>query len=282
MLGQAKFEIYVKFYGNIMKKKDTENFTEETINISQLAKVTNLPFTKVRYWANNGLIRRNKNPDNGYYEYDINSVSDVISIKMMRSIGFSFKMIYKMLLSKKDLWPQLYEEAKKRLLEQIDLLNFSLEKIKMQQKAYERAKNWTDEISMAEPPFCKIKEIHLKNADTKEFNLDDATTFRVIENNHIVEQYYGYAVYDSSEKHNIIWEKSTKAKYFHFVIHDRKEEYFNEIVQNALLRVCNMGFNCVNMLSRYMCSILMNEQDTGAEKFVNYYDAWIETYPKKS
>lgn len=262
-----------------MKNKVTNDIREEKINISQLARVTNLPFTKVRYWANRGLIRRTKNPHNGYYEYDINSVSDVISIKMMRSIGFSFNMIVKILLSKKDIWPQMHEEAKKRLREKIDALNDSLKRIERQQEVYNRAKNRTDEITVIDPPFCKIKEIHLKNADTKEFNLDDATSFRVIKDRSIVKHYYGYAEYDSSETHNIIWEKSPTATYFHFILHDKKEESFDEIVQSALSWVCDKGFLSANMLSRYMCSIT-TQMDAGVDKFVNYYDAWIEAYPK--
>lgn len=63
------------------------------MKVSELAKLADVTPEAVRHYTREGLIHAEKNPNNGYQEYDSEALQRVRFIQQARTLGFSLKQI---------------------------------------------------------------------------------------------------------------------------------------------------------------------------------------------
>ncbi len=250
------------------------------MSIRHLARLTAVPYETLRYWAKKGYIRHSKNASNGYYEYDIDSYSDVTIIKMLRHIGFSFKMIVEYLEGEEDIFDKLFFEAKKRIYYQMEQLQKSLKNIEFQEKSLNRTKDYSQEITLNNPPFDKIFKLNsvdlTKNILTKPWN---SISFYNVKENTVGPLEYACIVENIAKKGKVLWTKNANAKYFHFmVVAIQKQKSATEVISENVKKIDGMGYSVEFVLLKYVFTL--KQPINGEKTYVNYYDAWAEVYPK--
>ncbi len=261
-------------------EKDTDYSLKPKMSIRQLARLTAVPYETLRYWAKRGHIQRTKNSTNGYYEYDIEAYSDVTIIKMLRHLGFSFKMIVDYFKGESDIFDKLFSEAKKRIYRQMEQLRKSLENIEFQEASLNRTKNCSEEITIKKPPFEKVYKLDsvdlTKNILTIPWN---SISFYDVKEGEIGPIKYACIVENKAQKGKVIWSKNPDAKYFHFiVIAIQKHRSATEVISKNVKIIDEMGYNVKSVLLKYIFTL--KKPINGQKTYVNYYDAWAEAYPK--
>lgn len=67
------------------------------MQVSQLAKKANVSPDTVRFYTKEGLLRPEKNPANGYQQYDNDDFQRLVFARKARRLGFSLKEIHEIL-----------------------------------------------------------------------------------------------------------------------------------------------------------------------------------------
>jgi DNA-binding transcriptional MerR regulator len=258
-----------------VKKNDVNNPIKGTITIKQLADLVHLPVSKVRFWADNGFIRREKNPENGYYQYNLLSLGDLIYIKSYRDIGFSFDNMPNAHNSRNKL-PEIFSQLKQRLTYQISALNNCLDSIRLKENLFYKAISYDGSITEGNPPFEAFNLLSFQSAEN--FSIDDAATYNVIKNGKIAVSHIGY-VSNKYEKSSL-WQKRHDARYFHYLI-NHKDNDTADVRTQALERVTEIekqGFAVTALISKFLIAFFNDEKNP--ENLCNYFSIWIEAYPK--
>lgn len=66
---------------------------EHSIHIGELCKAFGLTKQTIEHWASLGMVHREQNPENGYYQYTIKSINDVVNIIALKNMRMSLKEI---------------------------------------------------------------------------------------------------------------------------------------------------------------------------------------------
>ncbi len=246
-----------------------------TITIKQLADLAQLPVSKVRFWADNGFIRRIKNSENGYYQYNLLSLGDLIYIKSYRDIGFTFENMPNSKNTKNKL-PKIFSELKLRITNQICTLNNCLNNIKMKEDFFHKAIAYEGSITEEDPPFEAFNLLSIQHVEN--FSIDDAAAFNVIENEEILVSHVGY-VSNKPDK-AALWHKKQNAKYFHYLV-NHKENDTVDVRNQSLVRIAEIeerGFLVTSLISKFLIAFFSDEKDPN--NLCNYFGIWAEAYPK--
>ncbi len=63
------------------------------MKVSELANTANVTPETIRHYTREGLIQANRNPENGYHQYDKDALRKVRFIQQARELGFSLKQV---------------------------------------------------------------------------------------------------------------------------------------------------------------------------------------------
>ena len=264
-----------------MKKKDLPDSAGLTMHIKQLSKLTDVPYETLRHWTKDGYIRRVKNSDSGYYEYDISSsFCDVILIKTLRNIGFSFEMIEKYFQWKPNIITRMHELSEERIFKQIEQLNKSLEQIKLLKGLYKQASEYSEEIIEKEPPFSAIYKFDIKNPNIRLRDPWDCISLFSVENYELNVIDYAYVAHEKSEKVKLLWRKKAEATYLNFMLSNNSVTHdYQDRILKALKTIREIGLEPKYLFLKYVFTL--NKPDTEKETYINYFDTWVEAYPIK-
>lgn len=244
---------------------------ENKYNIGIISKTLNIPRSTLRYWEKEGLISSNRNFNNDYRQFSLNSIYEILDIAFYRKLNISIKEIKKM-------ETQNVKEIEQVLLKNKKNIDKTISELKNTKKMIEKRINQIKifyDLTTNPYQICesidntnRIIEFDIKNKDILSLYLNYPENFVLYkERNKDVE--YGFILNDKKYSYNVIWEKeNNENKYAKFIL---KQNYYNlsTDIKTHIKNLNDRGYKTGNVIAKYLLT------DFEGDKF-DYYEAYME------
>ena len=248
---------------------------EKLFSIAEVAKISNVNKETLRHWANMDLIRREKNTQNGYYEYSEKSLADISFILLHRSLEVPLLAIKSMsAFTHSNQLINIYNNLQNQINKKIEDLTENLIIIKNQIDIIYKAIQADKSVKECIPKYYYIYEVKKREITP----LDYSYKGKWVTLYYFSEENYGnfidgrFAV--KKNKSKTLWEYDKTAKYFYFIcsqINSSKDIKVKPYIEE----IESLGFKPKHLLIKYLVS-LPEGKDTR-----NYFETWVEAYPNK-
>ncbi len=239
--------------------------------ISDASKLLNIPVSTLKFWSKKGLLPIPQNKENGYRQFDIESLIKVGHIHFYRSLGLSIKEIPAAF--EKD-----FDESTILLDTKQQDINKLIQELHDINKSIEIRKACIDEIKelsknpyvFGEPDFEVVNEFDDYNPYHLQRYVDDNTNAITV--GFFVEgEYIKFRglLGNNKEKYKILWKKSEGKKWIECITSQNAEtkktdKYFH------LDKIKEMGFTPKTTLEQF--KLLASKNKT----LYHYYKMWVE------
>ncbi|WP_207696489.1 hypothetical protein DOK67_0001411 [Enterococcus sp. DIV0212c] len=249
---------------------------EKLLTVGQVAEITNLPKSKIRYWDDMKLLTSSRNRHNGYRMFDMEDILTISDIDFYRRLDIPInKMTNLYRKSPEELWAIL-DETETRVVAELAELEKKKQGIKHRKDQLLSLIELKEKEFLNEPlDIERIIPIDLKDPNELQTYIDNPSSLVVyIDSKNEKEIIYGFAVTTKEFVEEVtIWQQPEQPKNSHkqFLLTIKSDDPLENNFQSIKEKLEQQGYQTGTMIGRY---IMTAEEQDGFYR--DYYKAWVE------
>ncbi|MBO0439895.1 MerR family transcriptional regulator [Candidatus Enterococcus ikei] len=249
---------------------------EKLLTVGQVAEITNLPKSKIRYWDDMNLLTSSRNQHNGYRMFDMEDILTISDIDFYRRLDIPInKMTNLYRKSPEELWAIL-DETEKRVAAELAELEKKKQGIKHRKDQLLSLIELKEKEFLDEPlDIERIIPIDLKDPNELHAYIDNPSSLVVyIDSKNEKEITYGFAVTTKEFVEEVtIWQQPEQQNksYKQFLLTIKSDDPLENNFQSIKGKLEQQGYQTGTMVGRY---IMTAEEQDGFYR--DYYKAWVE------
>ncbi len=251
----------------IMEKKITD---KPLLSITELSNLTGIKHDTIRFWAEKGLVTRVKNPENGYYGYGFDAITDIQMIEDLQKLGIQLKNMKTFTCMPMEKQTSVYLDNLKQIEKQIEKLNNFAKRINFKLKFFSIYKANGCKMTFSNPPFERLSLFNLLDKKVLSLAIDNPLDFTSLMYSHDPDKKV-YCCVDTTSDSDIkaFWIKNPQHRYIKYYAWCDFEKKYNSASFNLTL-LNKLGYKTVLTIGVFKC----NTKIYG--KNVALYEIWTE------
>jgi len=253
---------------------------EQKYSIKDVSGLLSLPKSTIRYWDEQGLIKPARK-ENGYRQFDLEDIFKIYDIAFYRKMGISIKDMQNLYLKKPEELFNVLDATERKLATEIREMKRKYQEIKKKKQHFELLAHLEAGVFVDdEMDFDQLITIDVNNRQDLKIYMEYSASLGIFgDGTPEAELKYGICLSAAEAKRKaafgyLIWQRSTACLYKSFLLKVHSEHTATNNIAEYQRALSQQGFRSGQVIGRYLLITTENQQQ------VEYYQGWIEVFPK--